>query len=202
MPKPKELPKLEDWKAPWEVDADGKDIPEEDQKIDAAKLKKYLHGLLSDKNRFAARADEASEKADELEKKLAEATDPKELEKLQGEVKKARDEAAAAKEEAKKGANALKWEVALEKGLTKTQAKRLVGSTREELEADADELIAEFGTKGKGGKGDDEGEPDDDVHRGPRRNLHNSGDPAPGKGGKGDKEVDPDEVVKNYLKNR
>lgn len=39
-------------------------------------------------------------------------------------------------------------EVALAKGLTATQAKRLVGGTREELEADADELIADLG-KGK-----------------------------------------------------
>lgn len=36
-------------------------------------------------------------------------------------------------------------EVALSKGLTPTQAKRLVGGTREELEADADELIADLG---------------------------------------------------------
>jgi len=35
-------------------------------------------------------------------------------------------------------------EVALAKGLTPTQAKRLVGSTKEELEADADELLADL----------------------------------------------------------
>lgn len=35
--------------------------------------------------------------------------------------------------------------VALEKGLTATQAKRLVGTTREELEADADQLLADLG---------------------------------------------------------
>lgn len=35
--------------------------------------------------------------------------------------------------------------VALEKGLTAGQAKRLVGATPEELAADADELLAEFG---------------------------------------------------------
>lgn len=39
---------------------------------------------------------------------------------------------------------ALQLEVALDKGLTATQAKRLIGSTREELEADADELLASF----------------------------------------------------------
>ena len=42
-------------------------------------------------------------------------------------------------------ANAARFEIALEKGLTKSQAKRLVGSTREELEADADELLADLG---------------------------------------------------------
>ncbi len=39
----------------------------------------------------------------------------------------------------------LRASVALAKGLTATQAKRLVGTTQEELEADADELIADLG---------------------------------------------------------
>lgn len=38
-------------------------------------------------------------------------------------------------------AKADRFEVALEKGLDMTRAKRLTGSTRDELEADADELI-------------------------------------------------------------
>jgi hypothetical protein len=42
---------------------------------------------------------------------------------------------------------AMRLEVAAEKGLTPAQAKRLVGSTREELESDADELLATFTTK-------------------------------------------------------
>jgi len=46
-------------------------------------------------------------------------------------------------------AKATRLEVALEKGLTATQAKRLVGSTKEELEADADELLADIGTAPK-----------------------------------------------------
>lgn len=44
---------------------------------------------------------------------------------------------------------ALRAEVANAKGLTPSQAKRLVGSTREELEADADELIADIGAQKK-----------------------------------------------------
>jgi hypothetical protein len=46
-------------------------------------------------------------------------------------------------------ARADRTEVALEKGLTPSQAKRLVGSTREELEADADELLKDLGDSNK-----------------------------------------------------
>lgn len=42
---------------------------------------------------------------------------------------------------------AARLEVAIDKGLTAAQAKRLVGSTKEELEADADELLETFGSK-------------------------------------------------------
>lgn len=38
----------------------------------------------------------------------------------------------------------LRLRVGLAKGLTEAQAKRLVGSTKEELEADADDLLASF----------------------------------------------------------
>ncbi|MEO3974366.1 hypothetical protein [Streptomyces sp. CAU 1734] len=41
-------------------------------------------------------------------------------------------------------ASALRITVAAEKGLTPAQARRLQGSTREELEADADELLNDF----------------------------------------------------------
>lgn len=48
-------------------------------------------------------------------------------------------------------ARALRLEVAAEKGLTLAQAKRLVGATKEELEADAEELMQSFGATGNGG---------------------------------------------------
>lgn len=48
-------------------------------------------------------------------------------------------------------ARAMRAEVANAKGLTPTQAKRLVGSTREELETDADELLADIGAQTKQG---------------------------------------------------
>lgn len=48
-------------------------------------------------------------------------------------------------------ARALRAEVANAKGLTTAQAKRLVGATREELEADADELLEDIGAQKKQG---------------------------------------------------
>ena len=67
----------------------------------------------------------------------------------------------------------LRLRVGLAKGLTEAQAKRLVGSTKEELEADAEDLLATFGGGGSrpgstrpterlrgGGEPDDDPEPD------------------------------------------
>lgn len=55
---------------------------------------------------------------------------------------------------------ALRLEVAAEKGLTASQAKRLIGSTRDELESDADEMLADLrpgrpaGDAGQGPRGE------------------------------------------------
>jgi hypothetical protein len=46
---------------------------------------------------------------------------------------------------------AMRAEVANAKGLTPSQAKRLVGATRDELEADADELLKDIGAQKKQG---------------------------------------------------
>lgn len=58
-------------------------------------------------------------------------------------------------------ATALRAKVAQAKGLTTEQAERLRGETREELEEDAEDLIAAFGIKrndGGGGEGEGDGE--------------------------------------------
>lgn len=85
----------------------------------------------------------AARKAKELED-----AGKSDAERLTGEVKTHQTRAEAAE------ARAMRLEVALSKGLTATQAKRLVGATVEELEADADELLASFG----GGKNDKDDE--------------------------------------------
>lgn len=90
-------------------------------------------------------------------------TKVRELEPL---AKKARDLEDASKTETEKAAErltaaerraqeaelrALRLEVAAEKGLTPAQARRLVGTSKEELEADADELLDTFAPGGDDG---------------------------------------------------
>lgn len=76
-----------------------------------------------------------------LKVKELEDRDKTEAEKVTERLTQAEQRAAAAE------ANLLRMQVAAEKGLTPAQAKRLVGSSREELEADADELVASFPTQ-------------------------------------------------------
>lgn len=94
---------------------------------------------------------DAGKKALEAEREARKAAE-KELAKYR---KAEQDKADAEKGEAEKRAaaearaeaadlRALRVEVAYEKGLTPAQAKRLVGSTREELEKDADEILVDF----------------------------------------------------------
>lgn len=78
-------------------------------------------------------------------------------------------------------ARAVRAEVANAKGLTPNQAKRLVGETREELEADADELLKDIGAqKKRGNHVPDEGKPPsksgDDPMREFTRNLFGADD--------------------------
>lgn len=66
------------------------------------------------------------------------------------ELEKAVERAAAAEARvAELESESLRLSVAQEKGLTPAQAKRLQGSTKEDLEADADELLAVFAPKGQ-----------------------------------------------------
>ena len=97
----------------------------------------------------------AAKKLTELEEK-----DKSESEKLTDRATVAESRAAEAE------LRVLKLEVAGEKGLTPSQAKRLQGTDRESLEADADELLESF-------------KPDPDSKKTPRRrpdpNLPGSG---------------------------
>lgn len=104
------------------------------------------------------RARDEKKRADELAARLKdlEDKDKTEGERLTGRLTEAEKRAEAAE------ARALRLEVAHAKGLTPGQAKRLVGTTQEELEADADEILAEFSPKETRG---------DDERRRPRERL-------------------------------
>lgn len=88
------------------------------------------------------RAKAAERRASELEARLKEIDDAGKSEAERASERVAAAEKAATEAEQR----ALRLEIAAEKGLTSAQAKRLVGATREELEADADELLTTFGT--------------------------------------------------------
>lgn len=98
--------------------------------------------LKRERDKFAD-YDDLKNKADEADKNKS-ALD-KLLEKVSG-----LEERATKAERA-----ALRADVAQAKGLTPGQAKRLQGATREELEADADELLSMFKAADKGGDGKD-----------------------------------------------
>lgn len=102
---------------------------------------------------------------DALKAKAAEAdTSKSDLQKLTDRVTAAEKRAADAE------AKQLRAEVASAKGLSAAQAKRLTGTSKEELEADADELLEAFGGKkdakpegedGKDGKPEGAGKQDE-----------------------------------------
>lgn len=73
--------------------------------------------------------------------KELEDADKSETEKLNERASAAEKKAEAAEQ------RALRLEVAADKGLTAKQAARLIGTTKEELEADADELLDSFSSK-------------------------------------------------------
>ena len=169
------LQKLEDWKAPWET-ADGKDVPEEEQTVDRGRLKKYLHGLLGDKERLQTSVTTVTTERDKLKKDADDIAreNESEAERLKRENEELTAKLAKGTEESTEK-RSLRLEVALEKGLTLVQAERLLGSTKEEMAVDADKLVESFGGSGKGGE---EEEKDTPPTRQPRR-LHSNGDPKP-----------------------
>jgi hypothetical protein len=87
--------------------------------------------------KWEARAKGNSEKAQQFD--ALQEQQKTEQQRLEERAAKAEQDTQTAQTEA------ARLRVALEKGLTPTQAKRLVGTTEEELSADADELLADLG---------------------------------------------------------
>lgn len=100
-----------------------------------------VNAILAREKRAAKPADydELRKKASEFDK-LAEAnqSDQERAAKAAADLERRAAEAEG---------RALRLDVAFDKGLTPAQAKRLVGATREDLEADADEILRDFPVK-------------------------------------------------------
>lgn len=96
---------------------------------------------LGDAGKKALAAEREARKA--AEKKLA-AYEKAEQAKADADKTEAEKRAAAEQRAQDAELRAMRIEVAHEKGLTPAQAKRLVGGTREELEADAEQLLKDF----------------------------------------------------------
>lgn len=108
----------------------------------------------------------ANKEAEESRRKLKEIED-----RDKSESEKLTDRLTAAEQRATEAeSRALRMEVAAAKGLTAGQAKRLVGTTKEELEADADELLTDFAPKGGDTKPPPGGRP--------KEQLRGGGDPT------------------------
>lgn len=147
-------------------------------------VKKAFHTLMTDKAKAQdAREDVLAEKTelaqerDELQTKV----DDKNAPDAQAEIAKATKRADTAEAEAKKAiARADKLEVAAEKGLTPAQAKRLQGDTKEELEADADEILEAFPVAKADPDDEDLDDDDNPLATQPRSTvrLTNGGDPS------------------------
>lgn len=113
-------------------------------------------GDLGDAGKQALAAERAAKREAERQNKELQAR-LKQLEPLAAKAQKAEDDkkteaeklnerlTAAEARATQAESRAMRAEVAQAKGLTPAQAKRLVGATLAELEADADELLASFG---------------------------------------------------------
>ncbi len=111
------------------IDESEADQPDRDWQAEATKWK-----ALARKHEKAAKDNaDAARRLAEIEQ-----SDKSEQERLAEARQVAEERAQSAEREA------ARLRVALRKGLTDVQARRLVGGTEEELEADADELLATF----------------------------------------------------------
>lgn len=175
------VPELADYK-PSFVNEDG-EVADTDAAI------KAFHTLMVDKAKAQdAREDALAEIKQTVQERdaLQEKVDDRNAPDAQAEIAKAKQATDKALADAKAATDrADRLEVAMEKGLTPAQAKRLQGESKEELEADADEIITLFGGKAKGDEEEEDG--DQTGRTTPQlKRLTNGGDPVQN----ADREVD------------
>jgi membrane protein involved in colicin uptake len=109
---------------------------EREKYADYDKLQEQVAALTADKAKADAERKKAEDEGKSVNEKVAEKV---------AELQKQLEAEAEARQ--KSESEALRLRVAAAKGLTEAQARRLQGSTKEELEADADDLLETFGGK-------------------------------------------------------
>lgn len=142
------LPKFEDWTPPWGSD---------EANFNAEKAAKRIYDLLSDKEASKAKHETALAELTEKHKAAQAKVNEYETANL-SEVEKLRRELEQAKEAAPQGDNLelARLRIALNKGLTESQVKRLIGNSEEELLADADAYMQEHGLAKQADAGEQE----------------------------------------------
>ena len=117
-------------------DDDGDDDQEDDELVDVPRAKAKIRKA----NQEAKALRERVKELEQAEKRLQELEDAE-----KSQLDKANERITAAEKRAEEAeTRAMRLQVAHDKGLTPAQAKRLSGSTLEELEHDADELVELF----------------------------------------------------------
>lgn len=144
-------------------DIEQDDAPEVEE-FDAERAKAKIAKANQEAKNLRERLKAAEEKAARLDE--IEQAGQSDVEKLTAKVAEYERKAQEAER------RALVAEVAQEKGLTPAQAKRLVGNSLEELQADADELLTSF----KPQEGDTDGTPPPEGK--PTPHLRGGGDPT------------------------
>lgn len=145
-------------------DIDQDDAPDAEE-FDAERAKAKIAKANQEAKNLRERLKAAEEKAARLDE--IEQAGQSDVEKLTAKVAEYERKAQEAER------RALVAEVAQEKGLTPAQAKRLVGNSLEELQADADELLTSF----KPQEGNTDGAPPPEGK--PTPHLRGGGDPTP-----------------------
>lgn len=166
-----ELPKFEDFLAPWERDKDGKKL-DEPAEIDPVALKKHLYNLLSDKHRLQETVVDKDTEIAQAKDQLREAQTANENEEQRrtreaAEAKTASDEANAALLERANAADKLEVALAVP-GISaeraRVLAKRLLGKDEKAWKASASEIVEDgFRLVGKGEQQQTVEETDDDT---------------------------------------
>lgn len=158
------LPKFEDWTPPW---GDGE--------FDADKAARLVYNLHVDKEALQGKVAEVETERQALQGKVDEfeTKDLSEIDRLKRENEKLKTEKPASAGESKE---TIRLRVALEKGLTLAQAKRLAGDTEDELSADADAYLQEHGLTGGNRDSEDEKPPSARATGRVKTGLNRSGD--------------------------